>query len=574
MERLLGAAASPGVAKGPARLIRGAVLPGGGRIDPADAEGEIARLAEACGTAAAALEHLAADIARDHRDEAGIFEAQAAMARDPALRALAEARIGAGQDAVGAVLGAAEDFAGQLEALDDPLLRARAADVRDVAARIAGMLVPSGAGADTLNEAAIVVADDLAPSVTASLPRERMLGICLESGSPTAHAAILARAYGIPAVVGVAGLLDALGRSGDVVELVLDGGTGEVVLAPDAAAMADFATRGRAADAAAAAALDEAELPCVTTDGVDVTLLANVGSPAEAQPARRLGARGVGLYRTEFLFVERPAEPTEDEQVAAYRAVVDAFAPDPVIIRLLDVGGDKPIPYIPLPTEANPFLGVRALRLADQQPDLFVRQLRAALRAAAGAAPGAVKVMAPMVADGVDVELLLRLADQARAELVAQGIDHGQIRVGVMLEIPSAVLVGPSYFSRLDFASLGTNDLTQYTLAADRGNRRLSRMHDALHPAVLRLIRQAVTDGAEAGIEISVCGEMAGDAAAALALVGLGIRRLSMAAVSLAPVRRAIRANSAAGLAAVVEEALALESAAQVRARVAPLVGG
>lgn len=574
MERLRGAAASLGVANGRARLIRGTALPAGGRIGPADAEREVGLLAAASAAAGAALDELAAHMARDHPDEAGIFAAQAAMARDPALRDLAEGRIADGDDAIAALRGAAEELAVQLEALDDPLLRARAADVRDVAARIVGVLHPDAAGSATLDEPAIVVADDLAPSVTASLPRERMLGICLESGSPTAHAAILARAYGIPAVVGVAGLLEALERNGGEPELALDGGTGEVFVAPDAAVAADFVTRRRATDAAAAAALDEADLPSVTTDGVQVTLLANVGSPAEAEPARRLGARGVGLYRTEFLFVERPSEPSEDEQVTAYRAVVDAFDGYPVIIRLLDVGGDKPIPFVPLPPEANPFLGVRALRLADQQPELFVRQLRAAMRAAAGARPGAVKVMAPMVADGVDVDLLLGLAKRAREELVGEGIAHGPIRLGVMLEIPSAVLVGPSYFGRLAFASLGTNDLTQYTLAADRGNRRLSRMHDALHPAVLRLIRQAVTDGAAAGIEISVCGEMAGDAAAALALIGLGVRRLSMAAVSLAPVRRAVRANSTAALAAAVEEALAMESAVEVRARFAALTGG
>ena len=230
----------------------------------------------------------------------------------------------------------------------------------------------------------------------------------------------------------------------------------------------------------------------MTRDGVEVTLLANIGTPAEAERAVALGARGVGLFRTEFLFVERAAAPSEDEQVAANRSVVDAFAPGPVTIRLLDVGGDKPIPWLPIPAEANPFLGVRALRLAGEQPDLFVTQLRAAMRAAAGG--GRVKVMAPMVADAVDVGVLLDLAERARAGLVADGLPHGEVDLGVMLEIPSAVLVAPSFFDRIRFASLGTNDLLQYTLAADRGNPALERYRDPLHPALLRLIASAGKD--------------------------------------------------------------------------------
>lgn len=578
MRTLRGAPASAGVAQGPIIVVGPPPRIEGGRIDPGEAAAEVARLEAAVERAAGALERLAAEVASaGHTDEAAIFEAQAEMARDPALRELARSRIEAGDDAVAAIQAAAESFAAQLRAVGDELLAARAADLADVGRRIALEVLGRREAGPRLDEPAIVVAEDLAPSVTAGLPRDRILGLALEAGSPTAHAAILARAYGIPAVVGVAGLLAAV-EAEPPREVALDGEAGEVVLDPDPATAGAYRERRARVEAADRLALEEARLPAVTRDGVEVTLLANIGTPAESERAVALGAAGVGLFRTEFLFIERPEPPSEDEQVAAYRAVLDAFAPHPVTIRLLDVGGDKPIPYLPLEPEANPFLGVRAIRLAETRPELFVTQLRAAMRAAAGSTAEdgrpRVKVMAPMVADGSDVDLLLDLADRAAAGLRAEGCAAGPVDLGVMLEIPSAILVGRTYFHRLAFASLGTNDLTQYTLAVDRGNRALGRYQDPLHPAVLRLVREAVEAAEAAGIELSVCGEMAGDAAAALALVGLGIRKLSMAASSLPAVRRAIRANSLGRLAAEAEAALALPTASPVRERFLALVPG
>lgn len=575
MRTLHGAPASAGVAQGPIVVVGPPPKIEGGRIDPADAPAEIARLDGAVERAAAALERLAAEVAgAGHAEEAAIFEAQAEMARDPALLELARSRIAAGDDAVAAILSAAETFAEQLRSIGDELLSARAADLADVGRRIALELLGRSDSVPTFTEPSIVVAEDLAPSVTASLPRDRILGLVLEAGSPTAHAAILARAYGIPAVVGVAGLLEAV-AAGSPTVVALDGETGEVVLDPDPATTGRFAERRATVEAAARTDLAEAHLPAVTRDGVEVTLLANIGTPDESARAVALGAHGVGLFRTEFLFIERPEPPSEAEQLAAYRAVVEAFAPHPVTIRLLDIGGDKPIPYLPLEAEANPFLGVRAIRLAVERPELFVTQLRASMRAAVGAlgpdGRARVKVMAPMVADATDVDLLLELAERAAAGLRAEGLEAGPIDLGVMLEIPSAILVGPTYFGRLAFASLGTNDLTQYTLAVDRGNRALGRYQDPLHPAVLRLVREAVVAAEAAGIELSVCGEMAGDAVAALALVGLGIRKLSMAAGSLPGVRRAIRASSLERLEAEARAALRLPTAAAVRERFAAL---
>ena len=566
MRTVHGIPASTGVARGPWVVLAAADAPAGGRIDTTHAPAEVARLLAARDVAATELEALAAELTAAGRAEGEIFDAQAMMARDPSLLDAATAAIGEGNDAIAAIRIAAASVAGQLRALGDELLAARAADVLDVAERIAARL----AGVDrtvALDVPSIVVADDIPPSIAAGLPRDRLLGMALESGSATSHAAILARAFGIPAVVGAAGLLTAAtapdGPSDGVA--VIDGDSGEVVFEPDDAAAARLDDRRAAADRAARQALDEASLPAVTRDGLEVTLLANIGTPAEAERAVALGATGVGLFRTEFLFVERSAPPTEDEQVEANVAVVEAFSPGPVTIRLLDVGGDKPIPWLPIPPEPNPVLGVRALRLATQQPDLFITQLRAAMRAAAGG--GRVKVMAPMVADAADVALLEDLAARARSSLVADGLPHGEVELGVMLEIPSAVLVAPSFIDRLAFASLGTNDLLQYTLAADRGNAALERYRDPLHPALLRLIASAAKDASTAGVELSVCGEMAGDPAAALALVGLEVTVLSMASSSLAPVRRAIRGADANVLRETAREALHTASAAEVRQR-------
>ncbi len=578
MQTLVGTPASSGVVRARWAIVREEAAPVGGTITPEAVEAELARVAAARSAAAAQLEAIAARIAAaGHPDEAAIFSAQAEMARDPMLVELTGQRIRERlEDGIAATLAAAEEIAAQLRALPDELLAARAADLTDVGLRIARQLAGRGDEPGPRLEApVIVVARDIPPSVAATLPRERVLGFALETGSPTAHAAILARAYGIPAVVGVRGLIAALERAaaaaGRPVELAIDGDSGEVVIDPDQPTARRFDQLAAAAARATDRAIAEASLPAVTLDGAEVTLLANIGTPDEAARCVALGARGVGLFRTEFLFLERLTPPSEDEQLAAYRSVVEAFAPHPVTIRLLDVGGDKPIPYLPLEPEANPFLGVRALRLAATRPDLFVTQLRAAYRAATG---GPVKVMAPMVADATDVELLLSLAEQARAGLEGEGVERGEVEIGVMLEIPSAILVADTYFGRIAFGSLGTNDLLQYTVAVDRGNRALSRYQDSLHPALLRLVRDAVAAAERAGIELSVCGEMAGDPVAALALVGLGVRKLSMAAGSLPLVRRTVRATRLADLRAAAEASLGEPAASAVRARFQALAAG
>jgi phosphoenolpyruvate-protein phosphotransferase len=567
---LVGIPAAPGIAVGPWAEIQRPALPEPRRIGASQVTTESDLLREASADAARELREVATRVERQgHADEAAIFEAHALMATDPALIDGATRRIeDEGLDAVGAILASARDVAGQLAAIGDELLSARAADVIDVADRIARLAagLPTGS---TLDYPAVVVAEDLAPSVTASLPRDRLLGICLERSSPTAHAAILARAYGIPAVVGATGLLDAVRAAGQDAEIAIDGSTGEVVIAPDEADQSRFETLAAAMATARARDVADAAVPVITRDGVEVTLLANIGGPDESERAVSLGAAGVGLFRTEFLFLERSSPPTEEEQVGAYRRVIEAFGGGVVTIRLLDVGGDKPIPYLALPREENPFLGVRARRLARERPDLFVTQLRACYRAALA---GPVRIMAPMIADASDVATLLSLADRARQELTLAGVEFGPAELGVMLEIPSAVLTAASWLDQVSFASLGTNDLLQYTLAVDRGNPALESYRDSMHPALLRLVRMSAEAAQAHGVSLSVCGEMAGDPVAALALVGLDIRSLSMSAEGLPAVRRAIRAADAVTLATEADAACNDRSAADARTRFAALL--
>jgi phosphoenolpyruvate-protein phosphotransferase len=559
---ILGVPAAPGVAHGPyLRFERVPLDHDGHAADPAT---EIARLTAACEVVAKSRERVADELRRSgHANEARIFEAHAEMARDPALFDDAVARIRSSRvTASSAIAAASSAVADQLRTLNDATLAARASDVLDVGDRIARQVAGLPAATIELIVPTIVVAEDLPPSLTATLPRDLLLAIVLEGSSPTAHAAILARAYGIPAVVGASRLREALGGTGPEAHLAVDGSTGEVIVAPDATTIAEFDARGREIARERAGAVADAELPAATLDGTVVELLANIGSPRESADARAFGARGVGLFRTEFLFLERRTAPSEEEQADAYGQVAAAFAPDPVVVRLLDVGGDKPISYMPIPREDNPFLGQRALRLAGTYREIFVAQLRACYRAATR---GRVKVMAPMVADLADARLFLDLARDARTSLAAG--ERGDVDLGVMLEIPSAVLSADTYFGRVSFASLGTNDLLQYTLAADRGNAALERYRDGLHPAHLSLVRSAVEAARRHGIELSVCGEMAGDPVAALALVGLGVRRLSMTPASIPAVKRAIRGVSLADLEREAVVALGEASADAVRAR-------
>ncbi len=358
-------------------------------------------------------------------------------------------------------------------------------------------------------------------------------------------------------------------------EIAIDGETGEVLVDPDASARTELEARAGALAERRLAAASLRGKPGSTADGQRIPLLANIGSPDEAARAIEAGAEGVGLFRTEFLFMKRPAPPSEDEQAEAYRQALEAFGPDrPVVIRLADIGGDKSIPYLGLPAEANPFLGVRAIRLAYADRRLLTTQLRAIWRAGgeAGVTP---HVMAPMVGTLADAQLLIALRDQARSEVARAGRPlPDRMATGVMVEIPSAALISRELARLVDFFSIGTNDLTQYTMAADRSNPALGRLQDALHPAVLRLIARTVEGADEAGIPVAVCGELAGDPVGALVLVALGVDELSADANSLDEVRAALARVTRAQLDELASGALAAPDAQAVRELAAGLLEG
>ena len=549
---LRGVPAAPGVAIAPPWVYRPAVTGAGGS----------GSIEESASAAARELERLSERLRDEGRpDEAAILDAQALMATDDALIGLAAERVAHGEDAATAMLSAGETVAATFEALDDELLAARAADVRDVAARIVRHVV--GGEPPSLERRSIVVAVDLAPSVTVELDRALLAGIALEGGSRTSHAAILARALAIPAVVSVPRLIE---RSANATEIAVDGTAGLVVLDPDDAGRDSLAGAAQAAQEVRLADAAYRDRPLATSDGHRVLCAANVAEPGEAAAAFADGAEGIGLFRTEFAFAGRRVPPSEDEQADAYETVLRAAGDAPVVVRLADIGGDKPLPYLPIDPEANPFLGVRAIRLADRYPDLFTTQARAILRASERTGRSA-SIMAPMVADAADVGFVLQLVQQACAAVPSAPAP----RVGIMVEIPSAVMLADQLAEMVDFMSIGTNDLTQYLLAVDRTNPALAARQDPVHPAVLRAIARVV-DAARAtadGCEVAVCGEMAGDPVGAVLLVGLGVDELSMGPASFGAVKRAVGARSHEDLRSLARRAMSLRSAAEVRELVA-----
>lgn len=559
---LRGQGASRGVAIGPAYVFRRPGRAARRVVGPEEVAGELGRLRSALEAARRELEGVRERALREAgAEEAAIFDAHLLMLDDPELVGKAERAIREeGCNAEWALERAGEEVASVLSSLPDEYLRARAADVRDVVARVVSVLEGRvGHPLAALPEPVVVVGEELMPSDTAQMDRGRVLGFVMERGSSTSHAAILARTMGIPAVVGAAGVVEAV-APGDTV--VADGESGVVLVNPDTEELRGWEERKREWDERRERLRSLMSLPAVTQDGHRVELAANIGSPGDVEVALASGAEGVGLFRTEFLFMDRDSPPSEDEQFEAYRRVAQSFSGRTVIIRTLDVGGDKPIAWLVNLEEANPFLGLRGIRLCLEREEVFLTQLKALLRARVY---GDVWVMFPMVADVGEVLAARRLLEKAREELASAGVAYGELPVGIMVEVPSAALLAEHLFAQVDFVSTGTNDLTQYTLAADRTNARVASLADALHPAVLRLIAGVAESGRRAGKWVGVCGDLAGDPLAAPVLVGLGVSELSMAPSLLPEVKEAVRAVSLADAKELGRRVLACRSAAQVR---------
>jgi len=479
--------------------------------------------------------------------EAGILQAQALMLDDPALLDGASSLIRKGRPADAAVAETMAPFAEMLRASDDEVFKARAADLEDVVEQLRRALHGVSDMPPPPATPSIVVARDLAPSQTAGLDRTLVVGFATEQGTATAHTAILARALGLPAVVGIAGLVDAVA---DGQSVLLDGDRGTLVIDPSPGSVAHVAgPRPLVTDAA----------PAVTKDGRRIDVGCNAANLEDAQRAAAAGADGIGLLRSEFLFLGSDRLPTEEEQVAMLEQVMAAMAPRPVILRTLDVGADKPLPALPQPAEANPALGVRGLRLQLlRRPELLMDQLRAALRIAAGYP---LRLMFPMVSTVDEVRQVKLLLEKARRELNASP----RMEVGIMVEVPAAAVTADVLAKEVDFFSLGTNDLTQYLFAADRTNPDLASLADSLHPALLRVIDQVVRAAHSEGRWVGVCGEMASDLGAVPFLIGLGVDELSVHPPLVARIKASVRGLEAAECARVARAALQLDSGTAVR---------
>jgi multiphosphoryl transfer protein len=563
-QALTGLPGAPGIVSGPARHFRplDPEIPTGSSGDPeAEWEALTRALDQVRTEIRAARESVAA---RAGEYSAAIFDAHLLFLDDEALLGPARHAIFYdGKNAAEAWHEAAEAVAADYRALDDEYLQARAEDLTGVARQVVAALT-GAAATETLSASGIVVAADLTPADTASLDRELALGIATAAGSATSHSAILARSLGIPAAVGLGeGLLSVP----EGTELLLDGDAGTAHVEPDAELAAEYKRRSAEREQAAQSARAAAAEPAVTLDGRRIEVVANIGSPDDVATAIENGAEGVGLLRTEFLFLERDSMPSEDEQVAAYTSIAKGLQGRPLILRTLDVGADKPLPYLPQRPEANPFLGVRGIRLALEQPELLETQLRAVLRTAA---EYPLKVMFPMVATLEEYRQAKAMLAEVRAGLERAGVPTpDELDVGVMIEVPAAALAAEQFAPEVDFFSLGTNDLTQYTMAAERGNAAVAGLADGLHPSVLRLIRTVAEAANERGKWAGICGELASDPVAVPVLVGLGIAELSANAPAIPAVKQAVRGLDGEAARDLAEQALELSSAAEVRKLVA-----
>lgn len=495
-------------------------------------------------------------LARKAAAEAAIFDVHLEILDDPDLLDAVVLKVHDQKLSAAQAWQTTIDERAQLMAdLSDPLLAARAADIHDVGYRVLRLMAGiSDHGIHLPDHPVILVAEDLSPSDTASLEKGRVLGFCTAVGGPTAHSAIIARALSLPAVVSAGpGILEIENGT----NVILDGGKGLMVVEPDETAVAAAKTAQAQWRDQLAMAERTAANPAITKDNHRVEIVANVGGVADAKQAMKAGAEGVGLLRTEFLFLERQEAPTEDEQFAVYRDIAKTMQGQPVIIRTLDIGGDKPLPYIDVPPETNPFLGERGIRLCLNRPELLRQQVRAILRAAGH---GKLCIMFPMVADIRELRRAKAIVEEVRAAMNAPAIE-----VGIMIEVPSAALMADVLAAEVDFFSVGTNDLTQYTLAMDRQHPALAGQSDGLHPAVLRLISGTVEAAHAAGKWVGVCGELGADPQAVPILVGLGVDELSVSVPAIPTVKAQIRQLTLSDAQKLAKRALACATAPDVR---------
>ena len=486
-------------------------------------------------------------------EEAAVFDAHINMANDPELLTQTTDKIKSENvNASYAFDEVSNMFIMMFESMDNEYFRERAADIKDIKKRIlAHLLGVKVNDPSTIDEQVVIIAEDLTPSDTAQLDRNFVKGFATNIGGRTSHSAIMARSLEIPAVVGTKTILEDV-KDGDMI--ILDGLEGNVIVNPSAEQIAHYEEVAQAYEAQKAEWAKLKNEKTVSKDGQHVELAANIGTPKDVEGVLANGGEAVGLYRTEFLYMGRDNFPTEEEQFEAYKAVLEAMGDKPVVVRTLDIGGDKELPYLHLPKEMNPFLGYRAIRLCLDDTDLFRTQLRALLRASAY---GKLRIMFPMIATLNEFRSAKALLLEEKAKLVAEGVTVSEeIEVGMMVEIPSAAVLADQFAKEVDFFSIGTNDLIQYTMAADRMNEKVSYLYQPYNPSILRLVKMVIDAAHKEGKWTGMCGEMAGDQTAIPLLLGLGLDEYSMSATSILPARSLISKLSKAEMADLAAEAL------------------
>ena len=493
-------------------------------------------------------------------EEAAIFEAHMQIAQDPSLsdgiKSLVES---SHTNVVAATAQTIETFANIFLGMEDAYMRERGADIKDIGDRLMrNMLGMNPRGLSHISGEVILVAQDLAPSDTASLDKNVVKGIVTAAGGPTSHAAIMARTLEIPAVMGVGDIESFV--DGD--KAVVLGTDGIVEMNPSDADWAEYTNQAAAFQEELKRLRESANLEATTTDGHHVELYGNIGKAKDAKNALTMGAQGIGLYRTEFLYMENDELPAEDVQFEEYKKVAQDMKGKPVIIRTMDIGGDKELKCLDLPSEMNPFLGYRAIRISLNRPDIFKVQLRALLRASAF---GDIHIMYPMIASVEEVKQANAMLDECKEELTAEGKEFNRdIKVGIMIEVPAAAVISPILAKYVDFFSIGTNDLCQYTLAVDRMNEAIGNLYQPLHPGVLRLIKHVIDASHEQGKFTGMCGELASDSVATMILLGLGLDEFSMTASSIPLIKNILRSVSKAECEEVANKVLTMDTAEEI----------
>lgn len=560
---LKGLGVSEGIRIGKAFVYKPAHIEESTECTTGDPEAQLAKLRDA---KARCLEELNLLVERARanlgEEKAAILKGQVSFLNDPSFYPPMESLIrNESLNAAAAVRRIAEQFANIFANMPNEYMRERAADIRDVGGRLLSHLADrKGNKLTDIHEEVIVVADDLTPSDTVQLEKQYVMGFITRIGGKTSHTAILAQSLGIAAVLGLGEGLESIQ---DGVTVIMDGATGECLIGPDAATIGLYRKRMLEEEQERQRLKHFAEQPAVTKDGFRVEIAANIGTPEEAVGLPEKGAEAVGLYRTEFLFMSRNGMPDEETQFKAYRAALESMQGRPVVIRTLDIGGDKELPYLELPHELNPFLGYRAVRLCLDRHELFKTQLRAILRASAY---GTVKVMFPMISGLGEWRQAKALFEETRQELIGEGLKLGdKVELGIMVEIPSAALLAPRFAKEVDFFSIGTNDLVQYTVAVDRMNEKVAYLYDYFHPAVIRLIKTVIDASNDNGKWTGMCGSMAGDPLAAPLLIGLGLHEWSMSQAAIHKIKESVTKLSRAECAGLTERILDMDTPEEVR---------